>query len=387
MAVMVENKRVLFVTFVDLSENTGQGVATSEILRALIQDKSVRSHIICPWCKTSALLLENNGCKVTYLPRKRGVFWHLYVQICLVWAFMKVIRTESIDTVVARLSPSLVLLPMLVGLYKKEYILLARGDFSRWGYKLFSIINIGFLSKISVRLNLKRADRIYTAFERISENVDMYRKPSQAKAEVLSNAVDPTKFPLMSIQDARNKLKILDKGERIGFIGSFKQRHCIAPLFEAVSQIKDESDLRIMLVGGGPCLNELRLCARKLGVEDRIDFMGAVPHSEVHTYISACDFLYGVTHPDKPSNPIKCYEYMACGRTVIASNQPEFRFVTDKNFGAVVDNKGVQTGLEILLKLSGEKRKQMGLEARNYIIDHHTWSGFIKTVLRQNEHQ
>jgi len=64
-------------------------------------------------------------------------------------------------------------------------------------------------------------------------------------------------------------------------------------------------------------MERLRILARELGVQDRVTFQGAVPHSLLPTYYSAADLV--VVPSLYESFGLVALEAMACGAPVVAS--------------------------------------------------------------------
>jgi len=95
-------------------------------------------------------------------------------------------------------------------------------------------------------------------------------------------------------------------------------------LVKAMRYLPDE---RLVLVGGGSRLEELKGLALAEGVSDRVTFTGIVPHDSVPDYLSDAKVAVLPNIPDGPSefsSPLKLFEYMACGVPVVASAIPAF---------------------------------------------------------------
>ena len=87
-------------------------------------------------------------------------------------------------------------------------------------------------------------------------------------------------------------------------------------------------DWRMIFLGGGDVLPEMRELARELGLADRVSFTGRVPDEEVQRVLSTADLCLA---PD-PKNPLndvstmnKILEYMAMKRPVVSFDLVEAR--------------------------------------------------------------
>ena len=83
-----------------------------------------------------------------------------------------------------------------------------------------------------------------------------------------------------------------------------------------------------MILGEGPCLDELKIQAKQLGIENDVIFVGRVEHYDLPSYYGACQ-LY-ITASLSDTNSISMKEAMATGLPVIHIFDP-------LNKGQVVD--------------------------------------------------
>lgn len=145
------------------------------------------------------------------------------------------------------------------------------------------------------------------------------------KIMVSPNGVDMELFGNPSPADAElaRSLGIADK-EVVGFVGSFYDYEGLDDLIAAMPRlIMARPDAHLLLVGGGPMDEELRIQADQSDVADHIHFTGRVPHHDVERYYSIIDIL---AYPRKKMRltdlvtPLKPLEAMAQRRLVAASD-------------------------------------------------------------------
>ena len=146
-----------------------------------------------------------------------------------------------------------------------------------------------------------------------------------AKIMVSPNGVDMEMFgsPVPADPERARALG-LDGKTVIGFIGSFYPYEGLDDLIAAMPMLlARDPDLRLLLVGGGPAEDALRVQAESSPAAHAIRFVGRVPHQEVEQYYSLIDIL---AYPRKAMRltatvtPLKPLEAMAQGRLVAASN-------------------------------------------------------------------
>ncbi len=107
----------------------------------------------------------------------------------------------------------------------------------------------------------------------------------------------------------------------IVFVGSFQPYHRVDLLLRAFHEIKEKSNVYLLLVGDGGALAESQTLTAQLGLQDRVRFAGRIAYPEVPFHISAGDIAVMPATNDY-GNPMKIYEYMAIGKAVIAPSQP-----------------------------------------------------------------
>ena len=84
---------------------------------------------------------------------------------------------------------------------------------------------------------------------------------------------------------------------------------------------KEFPTLRLVMVGpdkGDGSLQKTQNLAIKLGLEDFVEFPGAIPKNEVQTWLNRGDIFINTTNFD--NTPISVMEAMACGLCVVSTN-------------------------------------------------------------------
>lgn len=145
-----------------------------------------------------------------------------------------------------------------------------------------------------------------------------------AKIIVSPNGVDMDQFGTPVPRDPALAAKLgLEGADVVGFIGSFYDYEGLDDLIAAMPRLVcARPQVKLLLVGGGPCEQALRDQAAASPVADHILFIGRVPHDEVERYYAQVDIL---AYPRKAMRltdlvtPLKPLEAMAQGRLVAAS--------------------------------------------------------------------
>ena len=130
----------------------------------------------------------------------------------------------------------------------------------------------------------------------------------------IANGVDIRSIPAPAALDRRAHAPV------IGWVGTFGPWHGAPLLVQAMARLPDA---RAVLVGDGAQRAECMELARDLGVSDRIEWTGQLPHDQAVARMSACDVLASPHVPTQGraffGSPTKIFEFMAIGRPIVAS--------------------------------------------------------------------
>lgn len=84
--------------------------------------------------------------------------------------------------------------------------------------------------------------------------------------------------------------------------------------------IRPEENIRLMVIGEGPCKEELEEQAQRLGIAEMVSFVGKVPHEQMPPYLAMADFY--ITASTSDTNSISMLEGMASGLPVLQITDP-----------------------------------------------------------------
>ncbi len=210
--------------------------------------------------------------------------------------------------------------------------------------------------------------------------MEVYGIPPE-KIIVLPNAADPDVFDVSRV--VRKSLPFTG-GKIIGFVGGFYPWHGLDLLMSAFQSVAQKvSDARLLLVGDGPMMAEIRQRVHQSGLGDRVVLTGKVPHQDLPGYIA--NFYVGVM-PDSNDygSPMKIFEYMAMGKPVVVPDYPPLLdVVSDNEEGRVFPARNVQemaACLEMLLT-DTMAYQRMAEQARRKIVTKHNWMDNGRAIL------
>jgi len=368
--------KILFVTTEDLTGQSGAGVSTSEMVRIMASLEDIELSLIAPR-PSHELGLPHTVETYWLTPKPAGnLRWHLGHQPSMVRALLSALWNERPEQVLSRVGPSMLFVPIVRLFPGVEYRALIRGYVHR---------NLSFqpLVKFVVWLNATVATRRYVSIRGVE---DMLRRIGvSGEITFVPNATDPDRFKPVADPTPPEIRSVVEEADYVvGFVGSMKERHLVELLIDAVSQLSDSVNVALVLVGDGPQRAALEELTADRGLTDQVVFTGHVPIDQVPACIASCDVMYGLSHVSKPSNPIKVYEYLSCGKPVITTNTDDLTFVNEKELGIAIEQNTVDSIYNALQKLYNagtDTREEMGSRGRNHIQDNHSWESYIRKMI------
>jgi len=173
----------------------------------------------------------------------------------------------------------------------------------------------------------------------------------------------------------------------LGFVGYVRTWHRMDLVLQAMLD-PALTKSHLALVGEGPAEADLRAQAARLGLEERVHFVGTRPHAEIPGLLPAFDVAV-VPAINPYASPLKLFEYMAAGLAVVAPDQPNLREVLEHDTNALlVTPEDGSALLEALASLVNDAplRMRLGAGAQHSIEEQDlTWRGNARRVVRAVE--
>lgn len=132
----------------------------------------------------------------------------------------------------------------------------------------------------------------------------------------------------------------------IGFTGFINPWHGMDKAIEAIAEHKN-LPLKLVCIGDGAILPELKQQAADLGIADKVEFKGLITRDKVLDFVKEFDISL---QPDVTAyaSPLKMFEYMAVGSLIIAPRTPNIEEILSDDT-AVFFEKGNQTSFKSAL--------------------------------------
>lgn len=109
----------------------------------------------------------------------------------------------------------------------------------------------------------------------------------------------------------------------------------IQALIQAMTVVsREHKKVKLVVVGDGPYLSDLKALTVSLGLSDKVVFTGMVPHADTALYYKACDFF--VSASTSETQGLTYIESLASGKPIVAHGNPYLDdLITDKMFGTL----------------------------------------------------
>jgi len=233
---------------------------------------------------------------------------------------------------------------------------------------------------------IKQADRITVAG---SDERDLLIRLYNARPEsiaVVPCGVNLDLFQPIAQDDARRELGLPLDDRILLFVGRVEPLKGIDILLGAATELEDERACRVLVIGGDSSAQEgemahLRHLASRLGINDRVTFLGAVAHERLPYFYSAADVC--VVPSFYESFGLVALEAMACGTPVVASRVGGLAStVRDGETGYLIPWRCPEPFAErIELLLDNEQlRSAFGTAARESV-ERYRWANVAEAVL------
>ncbi len=222
---------------------------------------------------------------------------------------------------------------------------------------------------------LQNADLILTQSEATARFIRL-RAQTPVAPTVIPNGADPKLFRPATSATHGGAIELL-------YSGSLAPWQGLLGLLSALRQARRHADFRLTVLGPPrrSWVRAIQRCAKSLKVQDILQIAEAGGQDTVAEHIQNSDICVAPLARDTRNrvqgcSPIKLFEYMAAGRTVLASDLPCVReIVSPGETGYLHKASNVHRLREALLHLAQapQERNELGLRARKWIVDHATW--------------
>ncbi len=259
------------------------------------------------------------------------------------------------------------------------------GEEQRFKGASFLNLWISSLIHLAERIATKCADRIVSVTPQIRVYLNRRYHCPVEKIEVIGNGVDTDKFyPIKDtnlLDPWRSKLGIKKDDLVIGFVGNLAPWQGLMVLFESSLRLlsSKERPIKFLIVGEGVMRQALMKKVSESGFKKEYIFTGMKNYGEIPYLINLADVCVAPFIEERNQktgvSPLKIYEYMACGKPVVASRIEGLEFVEEEGVGTLVtpgDALGFTKAINDILS-DPSKAEAMGLRGNRLTSERFSW--------------
>lgn len=291
--------------------------------------------------------MEDSGIPVHVLHRRDGI------DLSLIWKLVGLIRRYRIEVVNSHHFVSL-----FYSFWASRWTATAHlhTEHSRWEME-----RLPFFWNWWFRFFLKRIDGVSAVSTATYEHLREFYNLSSQHVFLILNGIDVNQFASADpIQ--RGSIGLMPDDIVLGSVGNLRSEKNQRLLIEALAVLKrSRLPIRVVLVGGGPCEEELQQLAINLGVERQVVFLG--PRTDTASLYRTFDIYCLTSHYE--GLPLSILEAMAAGVPVIGTNVLGIRdVITHHDNGLLVSHLDPQELAQAILTLMGDQTLGQALAAR-----------------------
>ena len=237
----------------------------------------------------------------------------------------------------------------------------------------------------------RQASVIVVVSNAVKDRLQTYWKVPPEKIRVVPLGVDVDLF-----EKKAKKIKLVDQvtdktpsPKTVFFMGSFLSWHGVDILVDSFRIVLGRyPNLKLKLVGDGLIKNLMEDKVAQLGLEDKVEFTGDVPHETIPDLLQEADICvapYKKLSSEMWFSPLKVFEYMFMEKPIVASNSGQIAEILQHGYSGYLVEPGNPDALAkgiLELLLDPQKAKMLGKNAREKVLDGYTWDTHCKRLER-----
>jgi len=225
---------------------------------------------------------------------------------------------------------------------------------------------------------LSRCDRVVVLTEGLRDLVICRYQVAFERVAVLPSGTDTGLFIPQDSAACRRRIGLSLDRDYIGFVGSFYRYQGLQCLLEAIAIIRRTvPSVHLLLVGDGEAASELKQQADRLVLNPCITWAGRIAYQEVPTWIGAMTLCVAPFRGDRgETSPVKIFDYLGCGKPVIASAIPSVSAIFVQETGVALvppdDPKALAQAVLALLN-DPDRQTRMAAMGRYFVEQRFSW--------------
>ena len=360
--------------FTDAYEPHISGVTTSiKMLKTALEKMHHQVYIVTANLTSNKFIYDEEN-KIIYLPGiKTGIYGTKLTGIYSKKA-MKIIRNWNLDVIHSQTEFSIGYFSRIVAkklnipvvhtyhtLYEDYVHYITHGHFNNAAKKL--------AIKITKYYCEKHCDELIVPTEKIKE-LFINKYNIKKNINVIPTGIDIDKFSLNNkmkenITKIKTKYNLSDDDFIIGSVGRIAPEKSFDKLISTMTTlVKENKNIKLMLVGGGPDIDNLKELTKKLHLEDYVIFTDKVNYDLVPAHFNAFNVI--VSFSKTETQGLTIIEGLAASKPTICIEDDSFKAMIEPNYNGYLF-KNDNEFKDYIFKLMNDKKlyKDMSTNARN----------------------
>lgn len=182
------------------------------------------------------------------------------------------------------------------------------------------------------------ADHVLPVTDVLAEHLRKVNVPEN-RITVVHNGIRKQVLERFESRDVHEKATVT-----IGFVGFMHLTCGVEKAIDVLARNQDK-DLRLVCVGNGNVVDELKAKAKSLGVADNVEFTGLLGREDVFERVKDFDITLQPAVTEYAS-PLKMFEYMVAKSLIVAPRMKNIEEILDDGTAILFDEGEFETALE-----------------------------------------
>ena len=257
-------------------------------------------------------------------------------------------------------------------------------------HRTFDVVHELMEEKYLSKLVYKIEKESYPKFNLVIANTPFMKTWSEEMGAnnviVIPQGVDASIMKkLAKDKELQKNLKISNQDRVVMYLGSIHSISGLPFILNSIPKIiQTIPNFKLLIVGGGIYLENLKNISKKLKIEDKVIFVGYVPYADIPRYCSLAELCinpFEITDMTNKLSPAKIFDLLACGKSVLATPLEGMLYDFPKESNTVIyENLQFfpEKMIELLKSNSLDNIGKLGLE---YVVKNFTWDIVTKKML------
>ena len=260
--------------------------------------------------------------------------------------------------------------------------------------RTFDVIHDLIDEKYLKNIVIKIEKSVYSEFNQIIANTPFMKnwaiEMNGKNVIIIPQGVDSNLMkPLSKDLILQNKIGIESNDKVVMYLGSIHSISGLPIILEYLPDIiKKIPNFKLLVVGGGAHLENLKQLSKKLSIEKFVIFTNYVPYLEIPKYCSLADLCinpFEVTDMTKKLSPVKIFDLLACGKSILATPLDGLLFDFPKESNILIYSELENFKEKIISLLNDENLNSFGINGRKFVEENYTWENVANRFLKEFE--